>query len=196
MSRAPCHWKSVAQKASRTSTVALCRRMPRRLVSCWIILPARSGASAAATSSHSRTSSAICTSTSSNRASKRSLDFGQCIGRDWLAEARPQLSQPATQGSPRSQASKVRRSSSTSMPPVFARAQWLAYELPCRRSACTLTIAKGTTRGRGGSRTTYSLSVSRRTQIKYKLLHFNSAFSPVSIDPLDQGQHRRLLRRR
>jgi K+ potassium transporter len=34
-------------KASRTSTVALCTPVPRRLASCWIILPARSGASAA-----------------------------------------------------------------------------------------------------------------------------------------------------
>ena len=176
MSRAPCHWESVVQKASRTSMVALCTPMPRRLASCWIIAPARSGASAAATSSRSGSSSAICASTSSNLASKRSI-LASAFGGIGSVEARSQFSQPATStlkkriivvdpkrrqnsagsvreadtigesssvrfadtppsiligfvwdrdhrthaGSPRSQASKVRRSSSASMPSDFAR---------------------------------------------------------------------------
>jgi hypothetical protein len=44
---------------------------PRRLISCWIILLAWSGVSVSTTASRSRSNSAICASTSSNRASKR-----------------------------------------------------------------------------------------------------------------------------
>src|SRR6516164_7999774 len=45
--------------------------MPRRAVSCWIILLALSEASVSITASRSRSSSAICVSTNSSRTSKR-----------------------------------------------------------------------------------------------------------------------------
>jgi hypothetical protein len=45
--------------------------MPRSPVSCWIILLALSDASVSTTASRSRSSSVICVSTNSNRASKR-----------------------------------------------------------------------------------------------------------------------------
>ena len=59
-------------------------------------------------------------------------------------------------------------------------AQWLAYALPCRRFACTLTNAGARLRADVDrysfivcrTRTDYSLPVSRRTQIESRLIHW------------------------
>ena len=72
-------------------------------------------------------------------------------------------------------------------------AQWLAYALPCRRFACTLTSTGarlGADVGRYSfivsARTDYSLPVSRRTQIKFQLAKGSALDIPFACGAIER----------
>src|SRR5580658_6876717 len=94
MSRAPCHWKSVVQRPREPARL----RFARDAAQAGKLLDHLAGP----VRSIGRRNLIPFTLELCNlrkyelQPGEQTLDFGQCIGRNWLAEARSKFSQPAT----------------------------------------------------------------------------------------------------